>query len=115
MPRGIPKGPRPSGYKSRRNPLKSQEGIVAEMARLYRLARRGKLDPHEARSHIWCLEKIGQRLDAITMDRIERRLAEMSGNAAVAASEDLASEKTNGAYSDNRPLLIEHDGGEVLN
>jgi hypothetical protein len=75
---GKAKNPSHKGERIRRNPLQSQAGIVAEMSRLYRLARRGKLKPDEARSHIWCLEKIGQRLDAIMLERIELRLREMS-------------------------------------
>ena len=50
---------------------------AAELA--YRLARRGKLDPAEARSHIWCLERIGVRLEAVVLERIEQRLAQLGG------------------------------------
>ena len=69
----------PRGYKSRRSPLATQAGLIAEMTRLYRLARRGKMDPSEARSHIWCLERIGVRLEALVLEKIETRLAELGG------------------------------------
>jgi hypothetical protein len=58
------------------------------MGRLYRLARRGKIDVAEARSNIWCLERIGLRLEAQALERIERRLAELGGGQVVINGHD---------------------------
>jgi hypothetical protein len=49
-----------------------------EMARLYRAAGRGQLSHEEARSHIWMLERIGQRLEVIALEELHSKLGELS-------------------------------------
>jgi hypothetical protein len=68
------------------------------MGRLYRLARRGKIDAAEARSHIWCLERIGVRLEAVVLERIEQRLAQLGGGRITGLYDD-------GEPNADRPLI----------
>ena len=65
--------------KLRRNPLGSQTGIIAEMTRLYRRVKAGKLDADEGRARVWMLERIGLRLEALALEKIEAQLERLGG------------------------------------
>ena len=88
--------------KRRNNPLGSQSGIIGEMTRLYRKVKAGKLDAHEGRSHVWMLERIGLRLEALALERIEANLQNL------ADAQAAQTERLYGQQSTDRQLIAAH-------
>jgi hypothetical protein len=98
-PKPLPMKPRADEiYRPQANEDPSDDGAPFPEARLYRLARRGKMDAAEARSHIWCLERIGVRLEALVLERIEHLLKELGAGRV----------NYDGHEIDNRPAIEAH-------
>jgi hypothetical protein len=68
--------------KLRRNSLGSQQGVIAEMTRLYRKVKAGELDADEGRSRVWMLERIGLRLEAVALEELHSKLELIAAMAA---------------------------------
>ena len=62
----------------------------AEMARIYRLVGRRKIPSDEARSRVWMLERIGQRLEAVALEDLHTKLGELAVVAANARNGQVA-------------------------
>ena len=65
----------------RRNPLATLSGLISETARVYRNMKSGKLDHEKGRSLVWVLAQQRAMLEAQALERIERRLDELSSYA----------------------------------
>ena len=68
------------------------------MTRLYRKAKAGKIDAAEARSHCWMLERIGMRLEALALEKIEAQLERLGGGRVIYEGHEI----------DNRPAIEAH-------
>ena len=71
----------PPKKQRRRNPLASLSGLIAETARVYRKMKAGKIDHEKGRSLVWVLAQQRAMLEARALERIERRLDELSSYA----------------------------------
>ena len=65
----------------RRNPLTTLTGLISETARVYRKMKSGKLDHEKGRSLVWVLAQQRAMLEAVALERIERRLDELGSYA----------------------------------
>jgi hypothetical protein len=72
----------PKPIRRRRDHLTSLAGIIAEMGRIYRRMRAGKLDATEAQKRVWVLDRMRAGVADMALERIEHRLAELGGTQA---------------------------------
>ena len=61
-----------------RHALGSVGGIIAEMTKVYREARDGKLEHDKARSLVWMLSQLRAMIETQALERLEQRLEELS-------------------------------------
>ena len=79
-----------------RQPLDSIGGIIAEAAKVYRMARSGKMEHDKARSLVWMLGQLRTMVETTALAEVEARLdAIMEG-------------RTNGHESTNRATARPH-------
>ena len=71
----------PKKRRLRRGPLTSLAGLIGEAGRVYRAMKAGRLDHEKGRSLMWSLAQIRPMLEAEALQRIERRLDELSEHA----------------------------------
>jgi hypothetical protein len=61
-----------------RQPLATIGGIVAEAAKIYRLARGDKMEHDKARSLVWMLAQLRTMVETQALERLEQRLEELA-------------------------------------
>jgi hypothetical protein len=61
-----------------RQPLTTIGGIIAEAAKIYRLARKDRMDHEKARSLVWMLAQLRTMVETQTLERLEKRLEELA-------------------------------------
>ncbi len=71
---GEPSSPR---KRLRRQPLRSLQGVIAEMTRQYQRMKKGKVDHETGRSLIWSLDKLRSAIEAQELERMTTRLEEL--------------------------------------
>ena len=71
----------PKKRRLRRDPLTSLAGLIGEAGRIYRAMKSGKMDHERGRSLMWSLAQIRPMLEAQALERIEKRLDDLSEQA----------------------------------
>ena len=71
----------PKKRRLRRDPLASLAGLIGEAGRVYRAMKSGKMDHEKGRSLMWSLAQIRPMLEAEALQRIEKRLEELTDHA----------------------------------
>ena len=71
----------PPKKRLRRDPLTSLAGLIGEAGRIYRAMKSSKMDHEKGRSLMWSLAQIRPMIEAEALERIERRLDELTEHA----------------------------------
>jgi hypothetical protein len=82
-----------------RHSLNDLGGLLREMGIVYRAVRAGKMPHDEGRSLTWILDKMRSAVEAMHLERIESRLAEI---------EAAAERMPNGHQGNNRQIGYAH-------
>lgn len=73
--------PGKSGRRITRHPLTTLAGCIAEIARVYRKFKAGKLDGETARTSVYVLDKLRAGLEAEALGELQARLDELESRA----------------------------------
>lgn len=65
------------GRKITRHPLTSPAGCIAEIARVYRHYKAGRIEPEVARTRVYVLDKLRAGLEAQALGELQERLDEL--------------------------------------